>query len=77
MEHRYWTPSRPEKVTNVDVAQRKGNIALVSKRINLFQSESESQFGFQPFWSTEGEAGSSDAELGCFVMDRQVVNTGS
>ncbi len=36
----------------------------------MFQSESESRFGFQPFWSTEREAGKSDAELGYFVMDR-------
>ncbi len=63
-EHSYWTPSRPEKVTNVDVAQRKGNTALVSKQTNLFQSESESRFGFQPFWSTEGEAGKSDVGVG-------------
>ncbi len=34
-EDSYWTPSRPEKVTNMDVAQRKGKIALVSKRIKL------------------------------------------
>ncbi len=28
-------PSRPEKVTNVDIEQRKGNKALVSKQIKL------------------------------------------
>ncbi len=64
-------PSRSEKVTNVDVAQRNGNIALVSKQIKL-----ESRFGFQPFWSSEREAGKSDAKSGYFVMDRQVLNTG-
>ncbi len=32
--------------------------------------DSESQFGFQPFWNTEEETGKSDAELGYFVMDR-------
>ncbi len=64
------TASGPEKVTNVDIVQRKGNIALVSKQKNLFQSESESWIGFQTFWSTEREAGKSNAELGYFVMDR-------
>ncbi len=66
--------SRLERVTNVDIVRRKGNIALVGqngKRIKLcfspvlFQSKSESWFGFQP-----KEAGKSDAELSCFVTDR-------
>ncbi len=34
-EQSYWTPSRPEKVTNVDIVQRKGKIALVSTWIKL------------------------------------------
>ncbi len=34
-EHSNWTPSRLEKVTNVDEVQRRGNIAPVSKRIKL------------------------------------------
>ncbi len=56
---------------NVDAAHRKGASGkLVPER------ESESQFGFKPFWSSEEEAGKSDAELGYFVMDRLVLNTG-
>ncbi len=68
-EHSDWMLSRPDKVTNVDIVQRKRNIALVSGQ-SLFQCKSESWFGFQLFWSTEREAGKSDAELGYFVMDR-------
>ncbi len=70
--------SRPEKVTNVGMAQRKGNIASVSSRQNLCQSKSESRFDFQPFWSTEREAGKSDAELGYFVtndLENEEINT--
>ncbi len=34
MEHSYWTPSRPEKVTNVDIAQRKGNKYSPSEQVD-------------------------------------------
>ncbi len=45
-------------------------------RYNLLQSENESRFDFQLLWSSDREAGKSDAELACFVMDRYVLNTG-
>ncbi len=37
----------------------------------LFQSESESRCGFQLFWSTEEDAGKSDARVG-LLCDGQV-----
>ncbi len=47
-EHSYWMLSR------LDIAHRKWNIALVSKRIKLVpEREWVSRFGFHPFWSTE------------------------
>ncbi len=56
------TGQRLEKVPNVDVAQKKGNVALVRQNGKRIKRVTERELTMQ--------------ELGCFVMDRKVLNIG-
>ncbi len=67
-------PFRPEKIVNADVAAKKRKYspseAKQQAHKNLFQNKSESRFGVHLLLSTEGEAGMSNVEVTCFMLDR-------